>query len=699
MNNLTFQYPTWFLLFCVALGVSYALVLYFRDRRFQEQSKVLNSILGVLRGTLVTLLAVLLLSPLLKSILTQTQKPIIVIAQDVSESAKAAFSASDLQQYQSQLLDLSTALAENFEVKTYSFGSQVREGIDTAFNDKVSNISELLSYTYDLYSNQNLGAVILATDGIYNEGSNPIYSNAKLNTTIYTVALGDTIPKKDLILKRVFHNKIAYLNDRFAIQIDIAAQNSAGKNTNLVVSKIENGNAKTLQSLPININQDDFFTTREVILEATQAGVQRYRVSLTGISEEASLGNNTKDFFIDVLDARQKILLLANSPHPDLAALKQTLTNNKNYEVTTAYITNFQGQVNTYDFVILHQLPSKTQAASNVRATLNAQKIPHFFILGTQSNLNLFNQYQSLLTIRGDGRNTDDVQPIVQPDFSLFTLEETILQTVRQFPPLLVPFGDYQANPESNVLLRQRVGRIDTPRPLLILGTSNDTKVGVLAGEGLWKWRLFDYLQHNNHDIFDALIGKTMQYIALKEDKRRLRINTDQNITNENEAVGFGAELYNASYERINTPDVNLVITDESNRNYTFLFDKTENAYRLNAGILPVGNYTFKGTSNLNGEILTAEGQFSVQPIQLEQYETTANHGLLRILSESYGGLMLYPNQINTLPEQLKAQGNVKPVLYQTTQTRPIIELKWIFFLLLALLTLEWFLRRYFGAY
>ena len=297
------------------------------------------------------------------------------------------------------------------------------------------------------------------------------------------------------------------------------------------------------------------------------------------------------------------------------------------------------------------------------------------------------------------GRNTDDVQPIVQPDFSLFTLEETILQTVRQFPPLLVPFGDYQANPESNVLLRQRVGRIDTPRPLLILGTSNDTKVGVLAGEGLWKWRLFDYLQHNNHDIFDALIGKTMQYIALKEDKRRLRINTDQNITNENEAVGFGAELYNASYERINTPDDNLVITDESNRNYTFLFDKTENAYRLNAGILPVGNYTFKGTSNLNGEILTAEGQFSVQPIQLEQYETTANHGLLRILSESYGGLMLYPNQINTLPEQLKAQGNVKPVLYQTTQTRPIIELKWIFFLLLALLTLEWFLRRYFGAY
>ena len=88
---------------------------------------------------------------------------------------------------------------------------------------KVSNISEFLKYIYDLYSNQNLGAIIMATDGIYNEGSNPIYAGAKLTAPIYTVALGDTTAKKDVILKRVFHNKIAYLGDKFSIQIDVAA--------------------------------------------------------------------------------------------------------------------------------------------------------------------------------------------------------------------------------------------------------------------------------------------------------------------------------------------------------------------------------------------------------------------------------------------------------------------------------------------
>ncbi|MEM9991599.1 MAG: hypothetical protein AAF738_07525, partial [Bacteroidota bacterium] len=299
----------------------------------------------------VTCLSVLLLSPLLKSLLTQTQNPIVVIAQDVSESIAAEMSATDLDNYQQQLSKLNQTLSEQYEVATYSFGSEVRAGLDTSYTDKVSNLSEMLKTVYDLYSNQNLGALVLASDGIYNEGSNPIYAGTKLAAPIYSIALGDTIPKRDLVLKRAFHNKIAYLNDRFAVQVDIAAQNSAGQRTNLVVSKIVNGKTQRLQSIPISINKNDFFITEEITLTADQAGVQRYRVSLGKVEDEASIGNNSKDFFIDVLDARQKILLLANSPHPDITALRQTFEQNKNYEVKVAYANDLKEQVVAYDFV------------------------------------------------------------------------------------------------------------------------------------------------------------------------------------------------------------------------------------------------------------------------------------------------------------------------------------------------------------
>lgn len=701
MNNLTFQYPTWYLILCLALGVGYALVLYFRDQRFQEQSNTLNWLLGVIRAVAVAFLAALLLSPLLKSITTQTQKPVVVLAQDVSESIAAEMTPTAQTAYIQNFAALSERLKENYEIVEYSFGNDVREGLDTSFNDKVSNLSDVLTTVYDLYSNQNLGAVVLATDGIFNRGSNPIYSSAKLNAPIYSIALGDTIPKRDLVLRRAFYNKIAYLGDRFTVQIDVAAQNCAGQRTNLVVSKIENGRNRTLQTIPIAVNQDDFFTTREVILEATQAGVQRYRLSVSSINGEASTANNVKDIFVDVLDARQKILLLANSPHPDITAIKQTLDANKNYDITTAYIDDLQDNVANFDFVILHQLPSQRNPATSVRVALVQQNIPHFYIVGSQTDLPIFNQSQPLLTIAGNGRNTDDVQPILQKDFNLFTLEEALTNEIRQFPPVTAPFSNsYQPSPNASILMRQRVGRIETPRPLLLIGENESgTKVGVFAAEGIWKWRLFDYLQRDNHEIFNALFGKTIQYLSLKEDKRRFRVNLDENIFNENEIIQFGAELYNESYELINEPDVRMVISDSEGKDYDFIFNKTDNAYALNAGILPVGNYTFRGTTTYNGEQLSYEGQFSVQPIQLELYQTTADHGLLRILSEEYGGELLYPSQLSSLPERIEAKGTVKPVLYQTTQTRSVINLKWICFLLLGLLSLEWFFRRYFGAY
>ena len=100
-----------------------------------------------------------------------------------------------------------------------------------------------------------------------------------------------------------------------------------------------------------------------------------------------------------------------------------------------------------------------------------------------------------------------------------------------------------------------------------------------------------------------------------------------------------------------------------------------------------------------SGQQLTYDGQFTVQPIQLEVYETTADHRLLQLLSEKYGGEMIYPAQLSSIAIKIKEKGSVLPVVYETTKTRSVINLKWIFFLLMGLLTFEWFLRRYFGSY
>ena len=196
------------------------------------------------------------------------------------------------------------------------------------------------------------------------------------------------------------------------------------------------------------------------------------------------------------------------------------------------------------------------------------------------------------------------------------------------------------------------------------------------------------------------MLSKTFQYLTLKEDKRKFRVSLDKNIFNENELIFFDAELYNESYELINEPDVLLTIRNEKGDDFKFTFNKTNNrSYTLNAGYFPVGNYTFHAEVMSSGQELAYDGQFSVQPIQLEIYETTADHRLLHLLSEKYGGEMVYPAEMASIVSKIKEKGSVLPIIYETTKTRSVINLKWIFFILMGLLSLEWFIRRYFGSY
>ena len=694
---LNFQYPTWYFLFCALLGAIFAATLYFRNTTFREQSPQLNKILGVLRFLSGTLIATLLLSPLLKSTVTDIRKPVVVLAQDVSESVGIA--VKDTPQYKANFEQLATRLGEKYDVKTYSFGEKVREGVEFSFKDKLTNASDLMKNVYDLYANQNLGAVVIATDGIYNEGSNPLYAAAKLNAPVYTVALGDTTPKKDLVVKRVFHNNIAYLGDKFMIQIDVAATNCAGGASSLTVAKLDaSGNPSVVSNVPISINKNDFFTTKEVTLDATQAGIMRFRVNLTTVSGEVSTVNNTKEIFIEVLDARTKILLLGNAPHPDIAALSEAVSVNKNYTLTVGYADDPKVNPADFDFVVLHNLPSATQPLDAVLGNLNAKKIPRLFIVGAQSDARKLTAQQTMMSLNADGKNVNDVQASLNNGFNLFTLEDNYRQ-IANFNPIVSPFGEFKEIGGGQVLFYQKIGKVETKYPLIMLGESNGSRTGIITAEGLWKWRLFDFAQHQNHEIFDELIGKTVQYLSVKEDKRKFRVNQDKNIFNENEPVTFGAELYNDNYNLTNDPDVSMSIRNRDGKEFTYTYNKLGKAYSLNAGILPVGSYTYKAATNFNGQALTYEGRFSVQSIQLELFETTANHAVLRALSTKFGGETVFPADLASIAEKIKSNQTVKPVIYQTTTTNPLIKLKWIFALLAFLLTAEWFLRRYFGAY
>jgi hypothetical protein len=102
---------------------------------------------------------------------------------------------------------------------------------------------------------------------------------------------------------------------------------------------------------------------------------------------------------------------------------------------------------------------------------------------------------------------------------------------------------------------------------------------------------------------------------------------------------------------------------------------------------------------NNNGTPLSATGKFSVNKIELEQYELTANHALLYALSDKYNGQLIQPDSISQLTDLINNNNKIKPSIYEVTSTSNLLNSKWIFWFILGLLSIEWFLRRFYGSY
>ncbi len=645
-----------------------------------------------------TTLAILLLSPFIRARTTQKFKPIVAVISDNSESIRNGL-GKDTTEYQAKMRALISKLSDKYEVAAFTAGDQLANGIKFNFTDKSTDLSSALEDINSQYYNRNLGAVVLASDGIYNKGVNPVYTAANITYSIYTIALGDTTIKKDQKIANVFYNRVAYLNDQFGLRVDVQADNCPGKTVKMNIEQVDGANTKPVQNKDITYNSDNFYQSFDFVIPANKTGIAHYRVSLSSLPGEASLKNNSRDIFVEVLDGRQKILMVANSPHPDVAALKTAIENNKNYQLDVEYAETFSRKLNDYNLIILHQLPSANNKILNILKDARDLKKPVLFIVGSQTSLPDFQRSQNALIIKGNADKFNDVSATVAKDFSLFTLSDKTVQSIAKFPPFSSFFGEYSVNPASKVLLRQRINSVETDYPLWLFNETGDTKIGVICGEGLWRWRLYDYLLNKNQDATNELINKTIQYLSVKADKRPFRVNLQKNIFEDNEAITFDAQLYNANYELVNTPDVEMDIKGDDGKSTHYKFSKTDNAYNLNAGFLPVGSYSYAATVKLGNSNYTAEGKFSVSPLQLEDLRTRADHQVLYQLASQHNGAMHYLNDMDKIADEINAKNQLKPVLYDTFTTQSAIEIKWIFILVLLLLSMEWFLRKYLGGY
>jgi hypothetical protein len=289
--------------------------------------------------------------------------------------------------------------------------------------------------------------------------------------------------------------------------------------------------------------------------------------------------------------------------------------------------------------------------------------------------------------------------PVINPAFAGFTLSTDANSMFTTFPPVWVPFGKLVIPASASTLLFQKVGSLTTEKPLLWIDVPENRKIAVLLADGFWQWRLQEYSkEEEGTEAFDEVVGKLIQYLSTTDDKSKFRSYPTEQQFSVTEAVVFESQVYNDIYEPVYGNTITLELTNESGKKSAYNYVTSPGNARYQIGGLQEGIYRYTSSTVLNGKTETVRGQFLITAEEIELQNLTADFELLRKLSASTGGMFYKASEIEKIQTDLQ-QKEARSVIHSEETYDTLLNLKWIFFVLLLLASVEWFLRKYFGGY
>ena len=687
------SFPILWLLISAILAAGFSYFLYIKNPLKLPKSWIVYGIMAI-RFASLFFICFLLLGPMIKWISQQKEKPILVLAIDNSESMLHAKDSSFVRnELVKRINQFKEALSNQFQVETYAFGESSKKSESLSFTDKLSNISDALVQIETDHFNLNHAATVLVSDGIYNQGSNPVYSLNKKSAPVYSLAVGDSTQRKDAMIRKVIAPNQVYAENDFELLIDLKAYYCNNENLKIELHEGE----KLLYSSSIRAAGNNYFNMQKVLLGKANEGIHTYEISIAPLSKEASYSNNKYMVQVNVLRSKQKIVLLYLNAHPDVAAIHHSIEANANYEIVTSDLANYQSKdIANAALVMLHQIPGSRGEGFKLTQQLKQASTPVIYITGRQSGLNYFNQLSPIKVLTNQ-QNFNESQAWVNTQFNLFTLDEEMQQTLQKLSPLSTPYGNYQTSADAQVLLYQQIGYVKTNAPLMAFSNSGAQQQGFLFGEGFWRWRLQDFQLNGNQQITQSLLSKMVQWTTGKSDRSKFRVNSSKKFYDEIEPVSIEAELFNDLYERINNADISLELKNPEGKTFNYQFNKTNQAYQLNLGSLKPGTYQYEARVNGGNKLDPKRGKFMVKALQTEALQTRADFATLNGISEETGGKFYLASQIDELQENLLKNKEMKPVVYEQETLKELLNQKWLFFLLILLLTIEWGIRKWNG--
>ena len=649
---------------------------------------------------------------------------------------------------------LLTQLNAKFKTRLFAFDTaakRISSQALTAADGESTDIPNALNEALDELQGIPLSGVVLLTDGADRSGTD--IAKLALQTRerklpIHTVGIGSEAGTADLELVKVDVPRTAEEDFPVEMWATVRRRGYKGKKVNVQLTS----NGRILKSIPVDMDEVEpqgaskETRTARVPIKFTprQPGTLRYEVHVLPETDEAVPQNNTKTFLLKVAPSKRvKILFVDGKPRQEFKHIKRSLKEDANIQLTDRFLKDGNKYGGTrsgtepdfddyypdskevlfsFDAIIIGNVAASHFTKQELENTVEFVRTRGggLLMLGGADSLGNHELAESylntpiaqLLPVELElgasppppaprGRSSREGYKLqltadgkVEP---LMALADTPMENLARWDiqePLLGYSKVKRAKPGALVLAEHPTERNQFGKRILVATQNyNAGRVMVFTPNSSWRWQMLQSHQDETHQRFWRQVAKWLTTAP----KEHLKLDIAKTAYTLKEPVVIQVTATDRRFEPTNQARLRAVLIDETGKRKEIRLEPVLGEDGLySARFIPnrYGEYTVTATGTLNGESLGEQQTlFEVKPSYAEFSKAELNVALLKALAEGSGGKYYPLEEASQLVQQI-------PLVESATSTITDVDI-WdmplIFALLLAMLGLEWFLRKRVG--
>ncbi len=640
-----------------------------------------------------------------------SKRPVVKLFFDnsLSSAYHQSVSKESLLNGYDQLLSSVRALTHNeaseARVDAFTFGESIRrlEGspLSMSLDEASTNISSVLASASETAGDEQLGAVILVTDGRTTVGADPS-GQTSVTVPLHTVGIGEPMRMVDVRISEVQVPTVVVSGEDIVAETTVESFGGIDQRVHVSLE----GGGELLGTHVISPKGDGSSQIVRFQFRADEIGEKEYELRISSLKDEINIENNRYPFSMTVLKDRFRVAIITGVPSFNSRFIKLALAQEENIQVDhftqvqdgwKPAIADFWRQ--PYDLIILDNFPVDTTPrrwAVDLGEKLKRNKTAVTLITGedvTQSKLLPFLPLLGMQPIGEEDRGTGPM-PLVsayaeRDPMRYFDLDWSSLPPLA--PHLLLEPGEEQmetvtmlSGPSRSPLLV--VGKIGNPN-----SRGQFSRRGVFTSAHLWHLYFRGHGAESNKNVL-LYWTELLKWLTTTggEDDRYFRMTksmyqrgeevsiegTFSRLTEDQKRDGVWWRVEHTKSGELLIP----LVVDEEGEMWRASFIAAEpGKYRYWALI-----------GDEQHESVEPHGQFRVEQAMLELKNVSLNRELLEGLSESTGGHYFPWSEKQEVMENLSfSQQEI-----QYSQALNLSHWPPLLILLVLLLASEWVLRR-----